>query len=168
MPIGFITGQLATERQEGESTARTGVVRGLPSGQVTLLLTDIEDLPVYSAFWRTGTPTSSVTCVASFNMHTLVCLLRSLRWPASSRLIISTDRQGKSGLGIEAQQAAVRGYLGASMPIAEFTEIETGKRNDRPELERALALCRKRKAKLVIAKLDRLSRNLAFIAALMD
>lgn len=81
---------------------------------------------------------------------------------------VSTDRQGKSGLGIEAQQAAVRGYLGASMPIAEFTEIETGKRNDRPELERALALCRKRKAKLVIAKLDRLSRNLAFIAALMD
>jgi DNA invertase Pin-like site-specific DNA recombinase len=52
--------------------------------------------------------------------------------------------------------------------IAEFTEIETGKRNDRPELERALALCRKRKARLVIAKLDRLSRNLAFIAALMD
>jgi DNA invertase Pin-like site-specific DNA recombinase len=81
---------------------------------------------------------------------------------------VSTDRQGKSGLGIEAQQAAVRGYLGASMPIAKFTEIETGKRNDRPELERALALCRKRKAKLVIAKLDRLSRNLAFIAALMD
>jgi Resolvase, N terminal domain len=53
---------------------------------------------------------------------------------------VSTDRQGESGLGIEAQQAAVRGYLGASMPIAEFTEIETGKRNDRPELERALAL----------------------------
>jgi DNA invertase Pin-like site-specific DNA recombinase len=59
-------------------------------------------------------------------------------------------------------------YLGASTPIAEFTEIETGKRNDRPELDRALAVCRKRKAKLVIAKLDRLSRNLAFIAALMD
>jgi DNA invertase Pin-like site-specific DNA recombinase len=53
-------------------------------------------------------------------------------------------------------------------PIAEFTEIETGKRNDRPQLKEALALCRKRKAKLVIAKLDRLSRNLAFIAALMD
>src|ERR1700720_1769287 len=81
---------------------------------------------------------------------------------------VSTDRQGKSGLGIEAQQAAVRGYLGQATPSAEFTEIETGKRNDRPELERALALCRKRKAKLVIAKLDRLSRNLAFIAALMD
>ena len=81
---------------------------------------------------------------------------------------VSTDRQGRSGLGLEAQQAAVRGYLGAEAPIAEFTEIETGKRNDRPELVRALALCRKRKAKLVIAKLDRLSRNLAFIATMMD
>jgi DNA invertase Pin-like site-specific DNA recombinase len=52
--------------------------------------------------------------------------------------------------------------------IAEFTEIETGKRNDRPQLERALAACRKHKARLVIAKLDRLSGNLAFIATLMD
>jgi DNA invertase Pin-like site-specific DNA recombinase len=81
---------------------------------------------------------------------------------------VSTDRQGRSGLGLQAQQAAVRGYLGARGPIAEFTEIETGKRNDRPELKQALALCRKRKARLVIAKLDRLSRNLAFIATMMD
>jgi DNA invertase Pin-like site-specific DNA recombinase len=81
---------------------------------------------------------------------------------------VSTDRQGRSGLGLEAQQAAVRGYLSASFPIAEFIEIESGKRNDRPQLEQALALCRKRKARLVIAKLDRLSRNLAFIATLMD
>jgi DNA invertase Pin-like site-specific DNA recombinase len=81
---------------------------------------------------------------------------------------VSTDRQGRSGLGLEAQQAAVRGYLGATAPISEFTEIETGKRNDRPQLREALALCRKRKARLVIAKLDRLSRNLAFIATLMD
>jgi DNA invertase Pin-like site-specific DNA recombinase len=64
-----------------------------------------------------------------------------------------TDRQGRSGLGLEAQQAAVRSYLGTEAPIAEFTEVETGKRNDRPELDRALALCRKRKARLVIAKL---------------
>jgi DNA invertase Pin-like site-specific DNA recombinase len=81
---------------------------------------------------------------------------------------VSTDRQGRSGLGLAAQQAAVRSYLGTAKPIAEFTEIETGRRNDRPELDRALGLCRKRKARLVIAKLDRLSRNLAFIAALMD
>jgi DNA invertase Pin-like site-specific DNA recombinase len=52
--------------------------------------------------------------------------------------------------------------------VAELTEVETGKRSDRPELAKALALCRKHKAKLVIAKLDRLSRNLAFIATMMD
>jgi hypothetical protein len=52
--------------------------------------------------------------------------------------------------------------------IAEHTEVETGRRNDRPELAKALAAYRRHKAKLVIAKLDRLSRNLAFIAAMMD
>jgi DNA invertase Pin-like site-specific DNA recombinase len=52
--------------------------------------------------------------------------------------------------------------------VGEFTEIESGKRADQPELERALAACKKQKTKLVIAKLDRLSRNLAFIATLME
>jgi DNA invertase Pin-like site-specific DNA recombinase len=103
-------------------------------------------------------------------MQTVVCLLRGK--VVASQFVayyrVSTDRQGRSGLGLEAQQAAVRGYLGAVAPIAEFTEIETGQRNDRPQLREALALCRKHKARLVIAKLDRLSRNLAFIAALMD
>jgi DNA invertase Pin-like site-specific DNA recombinase len=83
---------------------------------------------------------------------------------------VSTDKQGKSGLGLEAQRKSVLDYLdgGRWSSVAEFTEIESGKRNDRPELEKALAACKKQKAKLVIAKLDRLSRNLAFIAALMD
>jgi DNA invertase Pin-like site-specific DNA recombinase len=83
---------------------------------------------------------------------------------------VSTDRQGRSGLGLEAQQEAVRSYLngGDWQLIGEFTETESGRKDERPELEKALALCRKRKAKLVIAKLDRLSRNLAFIARLMD
>src|SRR5437773_11124177 len=83
---------------------------------------------------------------------------------------VSTDRQGRSGLGLDAQRKSVLDYLdgGRWSLIAEFTEIESGKRNDRPELEKALAACRKQKAKLVIAKLDRLSRNLAFIATLMD
>jgi DNA invertase Pin-like site-specific DNA recombinase len=83
---------------------------------------------------------------------------------------VSTDKQGKSGLGLEAQRKSVLDYLdgGRWSLVAEFTEIESGKRNDRPELEKALAACKKQKAKLVIAKLDRLSRNLAFIAALMD
>jgi DNA invertase Pin-like site-specific DNA recombinase len=83
---------------------------------------------------------------------------------------VSTDRQGKSGVGLEAQQAAVRQYLngGSWQLVAEHVEIETGKRDDRPELVKALEACRKHRARLVIAKLDRLSRNLAFIATLMD
>ena len=83
---------------------------------------------------------------------------------------VSTDRQGKSGLGLEAQREAVMNYLngGRWTLIEEFTEVESGKHSDRPELAKALAACKKRKAKLVIAKLDRLSRNLAFIAALME
>ena len=83
---------------------------------------------------------------------------------------VSTVRQGRSGLGLEAQQEAVRQYLASvgGVVVAQFTEVETGKRNARPELEKAKAACRKHKAKLVIAKLDRLSRNVAFIAALMD
>ena len=83
---------------------------------------------------------------------------------------VSTDRQGKSGLGLEAQREAVMTYLngGRWSLVDEFTEVESGKHSDRPELAKALAACKKRKAKLVIAKLDRLSRNLAFIAALME
>jgi DNA invertase Pin-like site-specific DNA recombinase len=83
---------------------------------------------------------------------------------------VSTDRQGRSGLGLDAQREAVARYLESIGGIlsSEFTEVETGKRNDRPELEKALANCRRQKARLVIAKLDRLSRNMAFIAAMMD
>src|SRR5262249_17418613 len=83
---------------------------------------------------------------------------------------VSTDKQGKSGLGLEAQREAVLGYLngGRWLLVQEFVEIESGKRNDRPQLTAALAACKRQKAKLVIAKLDRLSRNLAFIAALME
>jgi len=82
---------------------------------------------------------------------------------------VSTDRQGRSGLGLDAQRAAVAGYLdGGSTLLDTFTEVESGRRNDRPELAKALDLCRRRKATLVIAKLDRLARNVAFIANLMD
>ena len=83
---------------------------------------------------------------------------------------VSTDQQGTSGLGLEAQRASVKTYLdgGPWRLVAEHTEVESGKRADRPELAKALLACRKHKAKLIIAKLDRLSRSLAFIATLMD
>ena len=83
---------------------------------------------------------------------------------------VSTDHQGIDGNGILAQRKAVEDYLngGKWKLVAEFTEVESGKRNDRPELERALAACKKHRAKLVIAKLDRLSRNVHFISGLME
>jgi len=83
---------------------------------------------------------------------------------------VSTDKQGESGLGLDAQRQAVMNYLngGPWRLVAEHTEVESGKRNARPELQKALPACRRHKAKLCIAKLDRLSRNLAFIATLMD
>ena len=82
---------------------------------------------------------------------------------------VSTDRQGRSGLGLEAQRQAVADYLngGRWQLVAEFVEVESGRREDRPELARALAACRVHGATLVIAKLDRLARNVAFISNLM-
>jgi DNA invertase Pin-like site-specific DNA recombinase len=83
---------------------------------------------------------------------------------------VSTEGQGRSGLGLEGQRAAVLAYARQARAevLAEFTDVETGKRNDRPELLRALALAKRTKSVLVIAKLDRLSRNLAFLANLME
>ena len=83
---------------------------------------------------------------------------------------VSTDRQGQSGLGLKAQRTAVDNYLnGGNWTLLDtFTEVESGRRNDRPELAKALDLCRRKKATLVIAKLDRLARNVAFIANLME
>jgi DNA invertase Pin-like site-specific DNA recombinase len=83
---------------------------------------------------------------------------------------VSTKGQGQSGLGLEAQREAVLNYLngGSWELVGEFTEIESGKHADRPQLAAALVACKKQKAKLVIAKLDRLSRNLAFIANLLE
>jgi DNA invertase Pin-like site-specific DNA recombinase len=85
-----------------------------------------------------------------------------------SYLRVSTGRQGQSGLGIEAQRAAVTEYLngGNWQVIKEFVEVESGSRNDRPELAKAMSLCRLRNATLVIAKIDRLSRDAHFLLGL--
>lgn len=87
-----------------------------------------------------------------------------------SYLRVSTQRQGKSGLGLEAQREAVLSYLngGRWQLCQEFVEVESGKRADRPKLAEALAMCRVLGATLIVAKLDRLARNVHFVSALME
>ena len=82
---------------------------------------------------------------------------------------VSTVRQGQSGLGLEAQKQAVEGFLSPTDSLLdEYVEIESGNKNDRPRLTEALAECRRNSAVLVIAKLDRLARNVAFVSNLME
>ena len=82
---------------------------------------------------------------------------------------VSTDRQGRSGLGLDAQKQAVDTFIqGRGELLDSFTEVESGKKNDRPELTTALASCRTHKAILIIAKLDRLARNVHFISGLIE
>lgn len=81
---------------------------------------------------------------------------------------VSTSKQGASGLGIEAQRAAVAGYVSPGRIIEEFTEVESGKRSDRPELDRALASARLHRTPLVVAKVDRLTRSVAFLSRLLE
>lgn len=83
---------------------------------------------------------------------------------------VSTARQGKSGLGLDAQRHAVESYLAScsGVVLAEYVEVESGRRKDRQELKRAIDHARVTKSKLVIAKLDRLSRSVSITAALMD
>jgi DNA invertase Pin-like site-specific DNA recombinase len=81
---------------------------------------------------------------------------------------VSTAKQGLSGLGLEAQKASVLSFISPNALQAEFCDIESGKNNARPELMKALQACKQTGAKLIIAKLDRLSRNMQFIASLME
>lgn len=83
---------------------------------------------------------------------------------------VSTERQGRSGLGLEDQRGKVAAHIereGGQL-VAEFTEIESGKRNDRPQLAKALAAARARGAVLIIAKLDRLARNARFLLGVVE
>jgi len=110
VPIGFISGQLATERLEGESSARAGVVRKSPSSCPILRI-----LPVYSAFWRTGTPTSWVTCVAS---SAALCNGRGARKSTFARtnyLLCSSARTVRSLLRWRSSRGSAHGH-GQSAP----------------------------------------------------
>ena len=87
-----------------------------------------------------------------------------------SYLRVSTQKQGAQGLGIEAQRRAVADFMngGSWQLLGELVEVESGRRRDRPKLAEAIALCRAFNAKLLIAKLDRLSRDAAFLLSLRD
>jgi DNA invertase Pin-like site-specific DNA recombinase len=83
---------------------------------------------------------------------------------------VSTDGQGKSGLGLEAQRHAVTTYLngGSWTLVGQFTEIESGRNADRPKLQEALAMCRAYRAALVVANVSRLTRSVAFLSKLLE
>ena len=85
-------------------------------------------------------------------------------------LRVSTQKQGYSGLGLEAQRDIIKNYLREKKPIFEYIEVESGRKTDkgRPKLKEALFQCRTYGAKLIVAKLDRLARNVSFLSALLD
>ena len=85
-------------------------------------------------------------------------------------LRVSTQKQGYSGLGLEAQREIIQNFLYDKNPIAEFLEVESGRKTDkgRPKLKEALEICRKTGAKLIVAKLDRLARNVSFLSQLLE
>jgi DNA invertase Pin-like site-specific DNA recombinase len=93
-----------------------------------------------------------------------------MKTQAVSYIRVSTRKQGESGLGLEAQQAAVDSYVTANgvKLLTTYREVESGKANDRPELHKALAHCRRSGCTLIVAKMDRLSRCASFLLALRD
>ena len=113
-------------------------------------------------------PTKPITILATTVARDVMELRAMVDGKFVSYLRVSTARQGASGLGLEAQRKAVGDFLagGRWTHVREFVEVESGKRDDRPKLAEAMALCRLHGAVLVIAKLDRLSRDAHFLLGL--
>ena len=101
-------------------------------------------------------------------------VMKAIMAPSTGKFVcyyrVSTGRQGRSGLGLEAQREAVKAYLngGDWQIVDEYVEIESGKRSDRPELDKALAAARLHRASLVVSKVDRLTRSVAFLSRLLE
>lgn len=83
-------------------------------------------------------------------------------------LRVSTQKQGYSGLGLEAQREIIHNYLHDKIPISEYVEVESGRKSNRPKLKEALSQCRKEGAILIVAKLDRLARSVSFLSSLLE
>ncbi len=105
-------------------------------------------------------PHSPVTLLSTVVVRFVTELLMVSQGKFIAYYRVSTGRQGKSGLGLEAQRTAVANYLngGDWQIVGEFTEVESGKRSDRPELDKALAAARLHRCPLVVSKVDRLTR----------
>ena len=111
-----------------------------------------------------------MSCNISRDGRSGICYTRGMDRKLIAYYRVSTKAQGDSGLGLEGQTAAVEAYAareGAEI-LRAYQEVETGKRADRPELLKAIAHAKRSRATLVIAKLDRLARNVAFLANLME
>ncbi len=109
---------------------------------------------------------SSVLNVRSINLKNVKMNNKGTTYVSYCR--VSTQKQGYSGLGLAGQREMIRNYLKGQEPIAEFIEVESGKKSDRPKLTEALELCRKTGSKLIVAKLDRLSRSVSFTSKLLE
>ena len=117
---------------------------------------------------NTALPGRRPDCNVTPNVRLGLRERRRVKGPFVSYLRVSTERQGRSGLGLDAQRKAVSDFVSAarSRSIAEVVEVESGSRASRPKLAEALALCRLHGAALLIAKLDRLSRDAHFLLGL--
>ena len=146
-------------------------IMSIPTARVYVnipVISNVSALPDFHLLSRNRGRSNSETTVSFLYKQIVERKMSPVRYIAYFR--VSTAAQGRSGLGLEGQQAAVASYLATQHHdlVGSFTEIESGRNSDRPQLTAALAQARRQKATVVIAKLDRLARSVAFISAIME